>query len=138
MQTHFKASTVPLLFRVLNPQLSNDHQFALTTIEGELDRLFNTRARVSMEDYEKLGSTIFGYGIPDFSHVSPDDPVSSARLVKIIELAVRFHEPRIIDPVVKLVGLASESSLSITLEGDVLIENKRVRLKFFGPDKLFQ
>jgi|TARA_E500000178_G_scaffold145443_1_gene145053 predicted component of type VI protein secretion system len=91
-----------------------------------------------MEDYEDLGSTIFGYGIPDFSHVSPDDPVSSARLIKIIELAVRFHEPRVIDPVVKIVGLASESSLSITLEGDVLVENRRVRLKFFGPDKLFQ
>jgi len=62
VQTHFKASTVPLLFRVLNPQLSNDHQFALATIEGELDRLFNTRSRVSMEDYEDLGGTIFGYG----------------------------------------------------------------------------
>ena len=138
MQTHFKASAVPLLFRVLNPQLSNDHQFALATIEGELDRLFNTRSRVSMEDYEDLGGTIFGYGIPNFSHVSPDDPISSARLTKVIELAVQFHEPRVIDPVVKLVGLTSDSSLSITLEGDVLVENKTVRLKFFGPDRLFQ
>jgi len=42
------------------------------------------------------------------------------------------------DPVVKLVGLTSDSSLSITLEGDVLVENQRVRLKFFGPDRLFQ
>ncbi len=138
MQTHFKASTVPLLFRVLNPQLSNDHRFALTTIESELDRLFNTRSRVSMEDYEDLGNTIFGYGIPDFSHVSPNDPIAAANLTKIIELAVRFHEPRVIDPHVKITGLASEASLSIVLEGDVSVEDQRVRLKFFGPDKLFQ
>lgn len=135
MQTDFQASTVPLLFRVLNPKFSNDHEFALMTIEAELDRLFNTRSRIPVEDYATLGHTIIGYGIPDFSHMSPENPVDCDRLMRLIEMAVRFHEPRVLNPVANILGRASESLIAVAVEGDIVVENRKVRLKFFPPNQ---
>lgn len=135
MLSSYRSVSVPLLSRILNPERANDHSFALISIEAELDRLFNTKSRVSMEEYATLGSSVFGYGVPDFTHISQEDPVGRDRLLRAIETAIRFHEPRILNPVAEIVGRASESSLSVVVYGDIPLENKVVRLKFFAPDQ---
>jgi type VI secretion system protein ImpF len=67
------------------------------SLRRDLEWLLNTRrtpAEVG-EEYPELARSLFNYGFPDFTTFSFANPKDRARLLRLLETAVRIFEPRL-------------------------------------------
>ena len=124
---------MPLLSRILAPRELNSSQRALDSIEEELNRLLNSRSGLSFEEYDAYGDTAMGYGIPDFSHLHPEDLTERLLLASVVEKVISNHEPRLSDVTVEA-ELLSSGMLGLLVNGRFRTESGHIKLRFrSGP-----
>jgi type VI secretion system protein ImpF len=88
----------PQLFRV------QDLEDLKQSVRRELERLIDTRRAVTVEQ-SKADSpdTVMEYGIPDWSNIAAFGVVSQAAFARAVREAILVYEPRLHNPVVKIV-----------------------------------
>lgn len=69
------------------------------SIKRDLEWLLNTRqyAQATEINSEEIGKSLIMYGLPDFTGMSAKNPSEQKRLVKQLETAIKFFEPRFLD-----------------------------------------
>jgi type VI secretion system protein ImpF len=67
------------------------------SLRRDLEWLLNTRRTPEevSEEYPELARSLFNYGFPDFTTFSFANPKDRARLLRLLEAAVRVFEPRL-------------------------------------------
>lgn len=91
------------------------------SVRRELERLFNTRSSLPAAELEARPRTVIDYGIPDFSHLSPQNPEDRARLVATLTKAVEAYEPRLRHVRIKIEDMNwEEHSMRILMEAELV------------------
>ena len=101
------------------------------SIARELARLFNTRSRLPLSEYDKGTGTVIDYGIPDFSALSPRRGEDRDALEAALAQAVRQFEPRLQGVKVKVEAVPDRGDVcAVTLSGDIRIGMQQQRVSF--------
>ncbi len=69
----------------------------ITSIVKNLANIFNTRSQTPAEIYDTSKLTVLDFGIPDFSHYSPENDDDVALIAKRLKKAIVSFEPRLTD-----------------------------------------
>ena len=72
-----------------------DRDGLIASITREAHRLVNTRAPEPMSQWPHTPRTVMNYGIPDFTHLSPQNGSHVAQLAELIAHAIECYEPRL-------------------------------------------
>ncbi|MFA8343611.1 MAG: type VI secretion system baseplate subunit TssE [Rhodothermaceae bacterium] len=118
---------------------SNDKTFEekkyKMTVLRDLAALLNTRSPSSTQYFDEEELTVVDYGIPDFANYSPAYEQDQLLLCKRITKAMKYFEPRIIDPFVIIDSkMVNERKLRIGINGKLKI-NKEVKQVTFIAEK---
>lgn len=75
-------------------------------IVEDLVALFNSRAtpKWGVDKKSELYSSIYYYGLPDFTTLNPESSESIKIIAKAMEKAIEYYEPRLINAKVKLLS----------------------------------
>jgi type VI secretion system lysozyme-like protein len=65
------------------------------SLQRELQRLFDTRCSVSLDEYLRRPLTVLDYGLPDISILSINDETDRRRLAEVMGRAIAAFEPRL-------------------------------------------
>lgn len=78
----------------------------LAVIARDVDNLLNTRSPLPLDpaDDSPIGDSVAGYGLPDFSHLSPDSPDDLWLLAATVRQTLERFEPRIANVEVEVAG----------------------------------
>ncbi|MDR1744984.1 MAG: type VI secretion system baseplate subunit TssE [Planctomycetota bacterium] len=88
----------PLLDRFLRDEngrhlpATTDAEEWLAVIRRDVETLLNTRSPV---DSDSDADSVVGYGLPDFTHLSPDSPDDRWRMAAAVREALRRFETRL-------------------------------------------
>jgi len=97
----------PLLDRLIDNEPGTSYepvQYRLTTfskvkdaVGRDLENLLNTKNYVSSlcTEYHELNSSLFVYGLPDFTSANPKSPSVRYKLRQELERAIALFEPRL-------------------------------------------
>ena len=77
------------------PQRTLDREGLRESVRRELERLLATRSTRRASEIEARPLTVIDYGIPDFIHLSPQNPEERQLLQQLIALPVAAFEPRL-------------------------------------------
>jgi type VI secretion system protein ImpF len=122
---------LPLLDRLMDDAPDTAHDAPLSSGEVEntlrlsvrrdLEALLNSRQRWRSwpAGYSELGTSLVGYGIPDFTSGAFNEPQQRERLCASIEWAIRTFEPRLTAVRVTLIERpdALDSTLRLRIDG---------------------
>lgn len=110
--------------REARPFILHDRAGLKSSVRAELGRLLSTRLSQAPSELTQRQRSTVDYGIPDGANVSPADPEGRLVLATQITAAIQAFEPRLIDPVVRLVQgtdrgdrLVAEIDASLAIEG---------------------
>ncbi len=95
------------------------------SVRRDLEWLLNTRCHGDLEDVEntEVRRSVAFYGLPDIMGMSPKSPSEQKRLTKALELAIRYFEPRFLNPKVTLDPVESvDRQLRFRIEAKLDIE----------------
>lgn len=109
----------------------------MASVIQEISSLLNTRAAISLKDYEFLdvdtrdSGWIQLYGLPDFSFFDGENKISWAKGNKIIENAIRLFEPRLRNPRALIKEFNQQSQeLSVQISGDLVLSDQIEHVDF--------
>ena len=95
-------------------------------LRRDLEWLLNTR-RIAMppdEGLKELHKSVYLFGLPDFTGYKMSSPAEQAKLLRLLQAAVKLFEPRLANP--KVVPIESGEGFSRTLrlriEGLLLVD----------------
>ena len=102
----------------------------------DLEWLLNTRRTIRTADADRpeVRSSVYHYGVPDVTSLSPDSTDSRQFLLRQVEEAVRLFEPRLADVVVELGasddGASKRRAVRLRVEATLLMEPDPERIVF--------
>lgn len=109
----------------------------LASVMQEISLLLNTRAAVSLKDYEYLKTDTRDsgwtqlYGLPDFSFFDGENKIAWTQGNKIIENAIRLFEPRLRNPRARIKEFSQQSQdLSVQISGDLVLSDQIEHVDF--------
>jgi len=106
-----------------------------TSVLRDLGVLLNTRSPSSTQRFDEEGLTVIDYGIPDFANYSLSYEQDQLLLCKRITKAIKYFEPRIIDPFVIVDrNTENERKLRIGINGKLQV-NKEIQQVTFIAEK---
>ena len=77
------------------PRRTLDREGLRESVRRELERLLATRSTRRASDFEARPLSVLDYGIPDFIHLSAQNPEERRRLEELIAISVSAFEPRL-------------------------------------------
>ncbi len=95
------------------------------SIKRDLEWLLNTRhlAYEIPETLEEVNKSVLKYGLPDFTGFTPRNSDSQKGLIKAVETAVKFFEPRFLDVKVSVEPISEiERVLRFKIEARIDVE----------------
>lgn len=87
------------------------------SVKRDLEWLFNTRRTPfpATKELAQLSRSLYNYGLPDFSNIALGSFADRQRLIRAIEEAISIFEPRLSDPKVNIVDVASGEAANRTI-----------------------
>lgn len=95
------------------------------SVKRDLEWLLNTRnlAYEIPETLEEVQKSVLLYGLPDFTGFTPRNPNEHKRLVKSLENAIKFFEPRFLDVKISVEPISNvERVLKFKIEARLDVE----------------
>ena len=134
-----------VLDRLLDDEPRNGQEASVTrsqtlaklkdALRRDLEWLLNTRASPEEvgEGFEETGSSVFTYGLPDFSALSAGSDQTRARLERVLQRALETFEPRLLHVVVQSVSEDKKSDkriLRFLISGWLRMEPSPLQVSF--------
>jgi type VI secretion system protein ImpF len=93
------------------------------SVKRDLERLLNTRYRVTAwpPSLEELGRSLVNYGVPDFSGINMSSATDEDHFCRLVEEAIRTHEPRFIKVRVQLRAKRDRLDRTLHFQIDALL-----------------
>ncbi|HRH43030.1 MAG TPA: type VI secretion system baseplate subunit TssE [Pyrinomonadaceae bacterium] len=95
------------------------------SVKRDLEWLLNTRnlAYEIPETLEEVQKSVLLYGLPDFTGFTPRNPNENKRLIKSLENAIKFFEPRFLDVKISVEPISNvERVLKFKIEARLDVE----------------
>jgi type VI secretion system protein ImpF len=102
-------------------------------LRRDLEWLMNTRRiiQAAPEEYKELQRSVYTYGLPDITSLSLFSNQDQTQLLKSIERAVAFFEPRLARPKVSLRPISDSSrAVHFVIEGLLRVDPEPVPVVF--------
>lgn len=104
------------------PRRTLDREGLRESVRRELERLLATRSTRRASDIEARPLTVLDYGVPDFIHLSPQNPEERQLLEKLIAVPVAAFEPRLRNVEVEVTPREGErDSLRARIAAELLV-----------------
>jgi type VI secretion system protein ImpF len=101
------------------------------SVERELDRLLNSRSRISLSKFAETKLTVRDYGIPDYTSLSARSDTDRSQIASAIEYAIQHFEPRLHNVTVTPWGAANGITIALfQIDGDLPVANTVRRVRF--------
>lgn len=128
------------LFDRISKPLSDDSRYGidsrsaeLRSVEGELNRLLNSRSYFSGQS--EVGKTILEYGVVSIVSAGSVKPNRISEVVENVKAAILSFEPRILSPVVHSTGPSTDpTKVMVTVSGT--LRDSRTPIRFRIPLEL--
>lgn len=92
------------------------------SVRTELARLLNTRSPTPAEELETREWTVLDWGLPDYSGWYTRSQPNQVRLARLVEMAIRAYEPRLLQPRVRVERHeGNDRTLRLWIEGSIRI-----------------
>jgi len=95
------------------------------SVKRDLEKLLNTRRQILIVpvEYKEVNSSVFIYGLQDFTSKNPKSPSAKLKLRQDVEKAVLLFEPRLKNVNVNLeIPTEKERNLRFRITGVLVIE----------------
>lgn len=95
------------------------------SVRRDLEWLLNTRCHgdVDVDESSEVRRSVAFYGLPDIMGMSPKSPQEQKRLTKALETAIKYFEPRFLNPKVTLEPVGNiDRQLRFRIEASLDIE----------------
>jgi len=107
-----------------------DRQGLLESIRSELERLFNTRAPLTIDHLRKRQRTVIDYGIPDPLSFSAENPDHHLEMARLLESTITAYEPRLEEISVRVEHGALPGSIAILVTAVLRIDQVKEPINF--------
>jgi type VI secretion system protein ImpF len=128
--------TLPVLDRLIDLEPKNAFEVPLSraqsarvlknAVRRDLESLLNTRRIADLPDgsLKELSSSLYLYGLPDFSTLKLASTADQAKLIRQLTLTIKLFEPRLAN--VRVIPMPSEETglkdLKVRIEGMLLMD----------------